>query len=116
MRYRTLPTRASDIDHRRRGTSGSLRLLPAPLRFFLVKEWLEFRRSPRGLLNLAQPFIIVVTLVIAPILSSKGGDNVLQPLLFLFMLIFASIFLGLLPVGTSLLAIAQEGNKIRIAS
>jgi hypothetical protein len=116
-RFHEVPTRqprASRVAHRSRVTSGLLRLLPAPLRYFLVKEWLEFRRNPRGLLNLVQPLIIVVTLVIAPVLIYRGGDKILQPLLFLFMLMCASIFLGLMPVGTSLMAVAQEGKKIAL--
>jgi hypothetical protein len=91
-----------------------VRPLPAPLRHFLVKEWLELRRDPRALLSLAQPLILVAAIVLVPLLTSGEGSNALQPLLFLVLVLLLALMLGILPVGGSLLALAAEGRRLAL--
>jgi hypothetical protein len=116
-RFREVPTQPKPVSpaaRRRWGMSRLVRPLPAPLRFFLVKEWLELRRDPQGLISLSQPLIVVVAVVLIPVLSSGGDSEVLQPLLFLSLLMFLALLLGMVPVGSSLMAIAQEGRRLAL--
>jgi hypothetical protein len=111
---REVPTRRvshSPATRRRWGVSRLLHPLPAPLRYFLIKEWLELRRNPRGLINFAQPLVLVVV-VLVPFLSGGNGAGTLRPLIFWFMLAYMMPFLSTMPLGTSLMAIAQEGRTI----
>ncbi|UCF61466.1 MAG: ABC transporter permease [Anaerolineaceae bacterium] len=104
----------SPVTRRSWGASQLVRPLPKPLRHFLVKEWLELRRNPRGLINLAQPLILVVAMVILPALRSGSERDTLQPLLFGFMMMMLALFIGILPIGTSLMAVAQEGRRMAL--
>jgi hypothetical protein len=115
-RFRDVPTRATSRSlaaRRRRGASPLLRLLPQPFRSFLLKEWLALRRDPSGLVNLAQPFILVI-MVLALFMGAGMGAEALQSLLFWFMLMFLVLFLSVLPVGMPLMSIAQEGSQIAL--
>jgi hypothetical protein len=87
--------------------------LPLPLRRFLVKEWLELVRSPRALINLAQP-LVLVAVVLVPFLGGGKAAVTLQPLIFWFMLAFLVLFLATLPVGTTFVTIACEGRSIAL--
>jgi hypothetical protein len=116
-RLREVPTQqapVSPVTRRPWGVSQLVRSLPTPLRHFLVKEWLELRRNPRGLINLAQPLILVVAMVLLPAIRSGTGRDALQPLLFGFMMMMLALFMGILPIGTSLMAIAQEGRRMAL--
>lgn len=115
-RFREVPTQRAPLSAAARprwDVSRLVRPLSAPLRFFLVKEWLELRRSPRGLLNLTQPLVLVVVAVM-PFLSAGRGAETLRPLVFWSMLLFLAVFLSVLPLGTSLTSIAQEGRKMAL--
>jgi hypothetical protein len=84
---REVPTRrvaVSPTTRRPWGVSRLLQPLPAPLRYFLIKEWLELRRNPRGLINFAQPLVLVVV-VLVPFLSGGKEAGTLRPLIFWFM-------------------------------
>jgi ABC-2 type transport system permease protein len=89
-------------------------VLPAPLSTFVVKEGLEFRRNPRGLISLVQPFLIVAMMVLIPVLTRGSGIAALQPLLFGFILMTLALMLGIFPVGPSLMSVAEEGRKISL--
>jgi hypothetical protein len=93
------------------GVSRLLQPLPAPTRYFLIKEWQVLRRNPRSLINFAQPLVLVVV-VLVPFLSGGNGVGTLRPLIFWFMLVYMMPFLSTMPLGTSLMAIAQEGRNI----
>lgn len=97
----------------RRGVSRLVRPLSEPLRSFLVKEWLELRRDPQGLMNLALPPLMVLMLVLAPILISGSGREALQPLFFWFLLMVIALLLGFLP-GATLMSIAREGRNMAL--
>jgi hypothetical protein len=90
-----------------------VRPLPQPLRSFLVKEWLALRRNPTGLINLAQPFVLVI-MILAPVMGMGKGVEALRPLIFWILLVFLAMFLSILPVGIPLMSIAQEGPKIAL--
>jgi hypothetical protein len=116
-RFREVPTQqasVSPVTRRPWEVSQLVRSLPSPSRHFLVKEWLELRRNPRGLINLAQPLILVVAMVLLPALRIGTGRDTLQPLLFMFMMMMLALFMGFLPIGTSLMAIAQEGRRMAL--
>jgi hypothetical protein len=115
-RFREVPTRRtrrSLAARRPWGVSRLVRPLPQPLRCFLVKEWLALMRNPRGLINLAQPFVLVV-MILAPFMSAGKGAEALRPLMFWFMLMCLTLFLSNSPVGMPLMSIAQEGRKIEL--
>jgi len=115
-RFRDVPTRATPRSlaaHRRWGVSRLVRPLPQPLRSFLIKEWLALRRNPRDLINLAQPFVLVVV-ILAPFMGAGKGAEALRPLIFWFMLAFLAMFLSWLPVGMPLMSIAQEGSQLAL--
>jgi hypothetical protein len=115
-RFRQVPLRRRSARLQARPSPGIGRLipwLPVPLRTILVKEWLELRRDPRALLNLAQP-LLVIAIAIIPALSGGGASDSMRPLLFWVMLVFLVMYLSILPVGTSLLAIAREGPNIAL--
>jgi hypothetical protein len=71
------------------------------------------RRDPSGLINLAQPFVLVI-MVLALFMGAGKGAEALRPLLFWFMLMFLVMFLSVLPVGLPLISIAQEGRKLAL--
>jgi hypothetical protein len=115
-RFREVPTRRTHRSlaaRRRWGVSRLVRPLPQPLRCFLVKEWLALRRSPRGLINLAQPLVLAIV-ILALFLSAGRGAEALRPLMFWFMLMFLTLFLSNSPVGMPLMSIAQEGRRIEL--
>ncbi len=115
-RFLVVPTRRappSPAGRRRLGVSRLVQPLPAPLRQLLVKEWLELRRDPRGLINLVQP-LVLVAFILAPFVIGGKGVEELRPLLFWFMLMFLLIFLGILPIGAPLMAIAREGRNMAL--
>jgi hypothetical protein len=115
-RFRDVPARKPlTTSYRGRATwlARWIRILPLPLRGFLIKEWLEFVRDPRGLVSLAQPLILVLV-VLAPLLSSKEAFSVLQPLVFWFVLVLLVLFLTTLPIGSSMIAVAREGKSIAL--
>jgi hypothetical protein len=105
---------ASPVSRHRWGVSQLVRSLPTPLRHFLVKEWLELRRNPRGLINLAQPLILVVAMVLLPAIQSGTARDTFQPIFFGFMMMMLALFIGILPIGTSLMTIAQEGRRLAL--
>jgi hypothetical protein len=90
-----------------------LHRLPIPLRFFLAKEWLELRRDPRGLINLAQPLIMVVV-VFGPFMVSGNDAEALLPLLFWIMVMFLTMYVSFAPIGSHLMAIAREGRNFAL--
>jgi hypothetical protein len=111
---REVPTQRVGISpttRRRWDVSRLLRLMPAPLRYFLSKEWLELRRNPRSLINFAQPLVLVVVALV-PFLSGGKGAGTLRPLIFWSMLAYMMPFLSTMPLGTTLMAIAYEGRNI----
>jgi hypothetical protein len=115
-RFREVPTRRAPVSlavRRPWGVSRWVQPLPAPLRFFLVKEWLELKRNPRGLINLAQPLVLVVV-VLAPFMSGGKGVETLRPLIFWYMLVLLVLFLSTLPTGAPLMAVAQEGRRMAL--
>ena len=115
-RFREVPIQRAPVSpaaRRLRGVSRWVQPLPSPLRCFLVKEWLALRRDPRGLINLAQPLAFVV-IVLAPFLSGGKWGDTLRPLLFWVMFMYLAMFLSILPMGTPLMAIAQEGRNIAL--
>lgn len=115
-RFREVPTRRDPLSVGARRPGAVSRLvqpLPMPLRCFLVKEWLELRRSPRGLIGLAQPLVLVVT-VLALFLGAGRGAETLRPILFWFMVVLLIMFLITLPTGAPLMAIAEEGRRISL--
>lgn len=115
-RFREVPTRGAPVFlgvRRPRGVSRWVQPLPAPLRCFLVKEWLELRRDPRVLINLAQPLVLVL-MVLAPVVIRGKGVETLRPLLFWLMLMFPAMLVSILPIGSSLMAIALEGRTIAL--
>jgi len=92
-RFREVPTGktpSAAVDRGPRGISRLVRLLPTPFRFFLLKEWLELRRNPQGLISLAQPIVLVVA-ILAPFLSVGAGAETLQPILFWLMMVFLKL-------------------------
>jgi hypothetical protein len=116
-RFREVPTRRVHVSpgaRRRWGVSQLVRPLPDPLRSFLIKEWLELKRSPRDILALAQPLVLVGAIIVAPLLRKGGGSEMPQPLLFGFMVMLLAGFLGMYPIGTTLMALAQEGHEIAL--
>lgn len=116
-RFREVPTRqapVSPVTRRPWGVSQLVRSRPTPFRQFLVKEWLELRRNPRGLINLAQPLILVVAMVLLPAIRSGTVRDTLLPLFFVFMMMILALFMGILPIGTSLMAIAHEGRRMAL--
>jgi hypothetical protein len=115
-RFRIVPTRQPTIypsTGRSKGISRLAGSFPAPMRYILIKEWLELRRNPRGLITLAQPLVLLV-FILVPFLGSGSRVNTLQPLVFWFILAFLVLFLSTSPLGTSLIAIAQEGRNVAL--
>jgi hypothetical protein len=116
-RFREVPTRpaaAARALRRATGISRWVQPLPQPLRSFLVKEWLELRRDPRSLINFAQPLVLIVALVLFPALRKGSEGEILRPLLFWLMFMMLTMFLGILPIGTSLMSIAHEGRNMAL--
>ncbi len=114
-RLREVPTqRAPSPSIRRSGAfSRLLNRLPIPLRFFIAKEWLELRRDPRGLINLAQP-LIMVFVVFGPYVISGNEAEALLPILFWTMVMFLTMYVSFAPVGSHLMAIAHEGRNFAL--
>jgi hypothetical protein len=115
-RFQSVPTRAPPRTQavcRQSAASLMLRQLPQPFRSLMVKEWLALRHDPRGLINLAQPLVLVIMVLV---LFMGGGEatEALQPLIFWIMLIFLVMFLSVLPSGLPLLSIAQEGRNFAL--
>jgi hypothetical protein len=105
---------ASQVIRHPRGTTTRLKAwVPAPLRVILAKEWLELKRNPRGLLALVQPLVLVGASLMVFGGTSKGMPT-LRPFVFYAMLAFLALFLSTQAVGTSLMAMAQEGRNILI--
>jgi hypothetical protein len=114
-RFQEVPTRKTitpPADHYPKGRFRGYQWIPAHLRSFLIKEWLELRRDPQSLIALAQPLVLMVAVVLVPALGKGSLDKILLPLFFWLMLMLLSIYLGILPVGLFQMAIAREGNKI----
>lgn len=114
-RMREVPARRApgpSVARRGWGVSRLVQPLPQPLRCLLVKEWLELRRNPRGLINLAQPLVLVVAMVLVPVLGGGSESELLQPLLFGFMLVVLAMLVGVSPAGVSLLSVAEEGRRL----
>jgi hypothetical protein len=114
-RLRQVPTQRapSPITRRSGAFSRLLNRLPVPLRFFMVKEWLELRRDPRGLIALAQPLIMVVV-VFGPFMISGVEAEALLPILFWSMVMFLTMYVSFAPVGSHLMAIAHEGRNFAL--
>ena len=116
-RFSEVPVQKAIIplsSRRRFGFSRLLRPLPVPLRLFLVKEWLELKRNPRGLINLFQPLVLIFALVLLPVMRGGKGIEALLPLFFDIILFILVLFLGALPVGSSLTVIAEEGRQLTL--
>jgi hypothetical protein len=90
-----------------------LQALPAPLRFLLVKEWLELVRNPRSLMDLAQPLVLVGAVLVLFVGSGQGSE-MLRPLSFWYVLVLLLLFMSTVPVGLPLLSLAQEGRRIAL--
>ena len=88
--------------------------LPTAWRSILVKEWVELRRDPQGLLNMAMPLILILVLVLIPVIGGEGARVTLQPLLFWFLVIIIGFYVGILPVGSSMLSLAREGRRMAL--
>lgn len=93
--------------HRTRSTR--LSWVRAPLRHFLIKEWLEMRRDPQTLINLIQPLVLIIITVT---IGSATAIEALRPILFWGILLFLILFMIMLPIGTSLLSVMQEGRNM----
>jgi hypothetical protein len=83
------------------------------MRFILDKEWLELRRNPRSLLNLVQP-LVLVSAVLTLFAGAGNRTSTLRPLILYSMLMFLALFLTTQPIGTSLMAISQEGRNFSV--
>jgi len=90
-----------------------LQPLFGPLRFVLVKEWLELLRDPLSIINLTQPLVLVLV-ALAPFMAGGMGSEILRPLVFWYMLVLLALFLSFLPLGMPLMAIMREGRKIAL--
>jgi hypothetical protein len=90
-----------------------LRPVSAPLRAIIVKEWLELRRNPRGLIALIQPFILVL-FILLPFLFIGNNTGSFTPILFWFLLFVIMITLSTSPLGTALIVVAQEGPNMAL--
>ena len=115
-RFREVPAqKASTSLHTRQlwGVSRLLQPIPGPLRFILEKEWLEFLRDPRSIINLAQPLVLVAA-ALAPFMVGGKGSEILRPFVFWYMLMLLALFLSSLPLGMPLMAITREGRKIAL--
>jgi len=115
-RFHSVPTRSAtraQTARRQLAASPPLRLLPQPFLSLMVKEWLGLRRDPRGLINLAQPLVLVIT-VLALFMGAGQVTEALRPLIFWIMLFFLVIFLCTLPMGLPLLSLAQEGRNLAL--
>lgn len=113
-RFREVPTRRPSDAPDASQAPGLARLvkpLRAPLRHLLVKEWLELRRDPHGLIALAQPLALVV-LILFPFLAIGTESEFLSIFSFWYLLVFLTFIMGILPAGTSLIAVAREGCNI----
>jgi hypothetical protein len=91
-----------------------LRSLREPLKSFLVKEGLELRRDPQMLMSIANPLLMMLVLVLIPANTMRSGGEVLQPLYFWFMLMVIALMAGILPVGTAMMSVAQEGRQMAL--
>jgi hypothetical protein len=109
-RFREVPTQRTNVSASR-DISRWVQVLPSPLRQLLIKEWLQLRRDPRNLLNLVQPFMPIIMVLVLFWGAGRGNPD-LRPLLFWFILIFLPLFLAPAPIGTSLMSVAQEGDNI----
>jgi hypothetical protein len=89
------------------------RPLRAPLRHLVVKEWLQLRRDPTGLIRLAQPFALVIFMLF-PLLAMGQEGEFLRIFSFWYLLVVLPFFMGILSAGTSLLAVAGEGRNIAL--
>jgi len=115
-RFRSVPTRAAPQAQTARWQLAKAllpRLLPQPLRGLIVKEWVGLRRDPRGLVNLAQPLVLVI-MVLALFMGGGEVTEALRPLIFWIMLIFLAMFLSVLPTGLPLMSLAQEGRNLAL--
>jgi hypothetical protein len=113
-RFREVPSRRGDGSRSSRlagGVSWLARPLPAPLRYLVVKEWLDLRRDPRNLINLGQP-LVLIAVILSLFLGAGESNPALYPLRFWAIWIFLPLLITNLPLGTSLIAVAQEGNNI----
>ena len=111
-RFHNVPTRAAPRAQTARWQLATS-LLPQPLRCLMVTEWLKLRRDPRGLVNLAQPLVLVI-MVLALFMGGGEVTEALRPLIFWIMLIFLAMFLCTLPMGLPLLSLAQEGRNLTL--
>jgi hypothetical protein len=115
-RFREVPTRkasASLLTRQIWSVSRLLQPLFGPLRFVLVKEWLELLRDPLSIINLTQPLVLVLV-ALAPFMTGGMGSEILRPLVFWYMLVLLALFLSFLPLGMPLMAIMREGRKIAL--
>jgi hypothetical protein len=88
-----------------------LRVLPQPVRSFLIKEWLALRRDPIGLVNLVQPLVLMVTLLVllTPVTRVLG-----TALSFWFLALFLIMFLSSSAMNTSATVVAGEGDNLML--
>ncbi len=115
-RFHSVPTRSApraQMARRQLAASPPLRLVPQPFRSLMVKEWLALRRDPRGLINLAQPLVLII-MVLALFMGAGEVNDALRPLIFWIMLIFLVMFLCALPMGLPLMSLAQEGRNLAL--
>jgi hypothetical protein len=115
-RFREVPTQRRPISRASGWPWRVSRLaqpLPAPLRFVLMKEWLELTRKPRAIISLAQPLALAVV-VLVPFIGVGGGSDVLRPLIFWYVMVLLVLFLTTLPLGLPLMAVAEEGRNMAL--
>ncbi|MFC2028970.1 hypothetical protein ACFLTX_03480 [Chloroflexota bacterium] len=115
-RFHVTPTGRSQrvIDgSRKKDLSWMLKWLPSPRRHFLLKEWLEFRRNPRGPIMLLQPLVIIVMLLL-PFLSNSSMIEYFSPFIFWFLAIALVMLLGTLPLSTFLMIVVEEGRNLAL--
>lgn len=115
-RFNVAPTVRSQRNaavSRRKGFSRLLNWLPSPLRHFLVKEWLEMQRNPRGPIVMVQPLIILFMLLL-PFLSNSNLIRYFSPFLFWFLAITLVMILGIIPLSSIMITVAEEGRRLAL--
>ncbi|MEZ4592083.1 MAG: hypothetical protein R3D55_13220 [Chloroflexota bacterium] len=110
-RYRLVPVAATAVSPTPRRLPLFARL-PSPWHALWQKEWRLLRRNPRGLLNLLQPLVLVAAVLV--LFRGVAQANLLVPLRFYALLAFLALFLITQPVGTVLLAVAEEGRNMAL--
>jgi hypothetical protein len=112
-RIREVPTRATLKEKGTRRTNFLVRLtrrLPAPMRFILIKEWLELRRTPLRLVGFASMHVLLLPILWLLFTNAE----MLRPLFFWFLLIFGLGFSSISLLADALMALGREGRQIEL--